>query len=98
MKDWARAPRALLLKLLDKGYGENAIVEWYLAQVAEDTGRYQIAFERYQAVPEGERGWIARAAAASRWSWARWAVCRGAQVPHLKAVNAMSIEQKIQVR
>ena len=94
MKDWATA-ESLLLELKGVGYGENAIVEWYLAQVAEDTGRYQIAFERYQAVPEGERGWIARLRAAAmlgklnRLSEAR---------KFLAELPAVSIEQRVQVR
>lgn len=94
MKDWASA-ESLLLELKEAGYGENAIVEWYLAQVAEDTGRYQLAFERYQAVPDGERGWIARLrAAAMLGKLNRLPEAR----KYLAELPAVSIEQRVQVR
>ena len=59
MKDWETA-EALFEDLKRADYGENGVVETYLAQIAEETGRYELAFERYQAVPEGERGWLAK--------------------------------------
>jgi predicted Zn-dependent protease len=54
-KDWAKAER-LLEELNRSGYGEDGVVESYLAQVAEETGRFDVALERFRAVPEGERG------------------------------------------
>ena len=59
MKDWANAER-LFLELNRVEYGEDGVVESYLAQIAEETGRFDLALERYRAVPEGERGWIAK--------------------------------------
>ena len=58
-KDWAKAEQ-LFQELQRLGYGEDGVVESYLAQIAEETGRYELALERFRAVPEGERGWIAK--------------------------------------
>jgi len=58
-KDWAQAER-LLEELNKAGYGEDGVIESYLAQVAEETGRFDVALERFRAVPEGERGWFAK--------------------------------------
>ena len=58
-KDWSTAER-LFLELNRVGYGEDGVVETYLAQIAEETGRFDLALERFRAVPEGERGWIAK--------------------------------------
>ena len=59
MKDWAQAER-LFLELNRLEYGDDGVVEFYLAQIAEETGRFDLALERFRAVPEGERGWIAK--------------------------------------
>ncbi|MEO6409725.1 MAG: tetratricopeptide repeat protein, partial [Burkholderiaceae bacterium] len=59
MKDWETA-EALLSDLKRANYGENGIVELFYAQVADESGRYQDAVERYKAVPEGERAWPAK--------------------------------------
>jgi len=59
MKDWATAER-LFLELNRVEYGDDGVVESYLAQIAEETGRFDLALERFRAVPEGERGWIAK--------------------------------------
>jgi tetratricopeptide (TPR) repeat protein len=58
-KDWAKAER-LLEELNRIGYGDDGVVESYLAQVAEETGRFDVALERFRAVPDGERGWFAK--------------------------------------
>jgi tetratricopeptide (TPR) repeat protein len=63
-KDWAKAEK-LLQELNKAGYGDDGVVESYLAQVAEETGRYELALERFKAVPDGERGWFARLRAAA---------------------------------
>jgi tetratricopeptide (TPR) repeat protein len=55
MKDWDTAEK-LFQDLHDANYDENGGVEFYQAQIAEETGRYDVAFERYKAVPDGERG------------------------------------------
>ena len=59
MKDWESA-ETLFEDLKRANYDENGSVELYLAQVAEETGRYAVAFDRYRAVPDGERSWIAK--------------------------------------
>ncbi len=58
-KDWAKAER-LLEDLNRADYGDDGVVETYLAQVAEETGRLELALERFKAVPDGERGWFAK--------------------------------------
>ena len=58
-KEWTKAER-LLEELNRAGYGDDGLVETYLAQVAEESGRLELALERYRAVPDGERGWIAK--------------------------------------
>lgn len=63
MKDWARA-ESLFEELKKADYGDNGAVELYLAQIAEETGRYALAFERYNAVPDGDRAWVAKIRAA----------------------------------
>ena len=37
-----------------------ASVDLYLAQVAEETKQYAKAIERYKAVNEGDRAWLAK--------------------------------------
>ena len=41
-------------------YGEPGAIDLYLAQVAEDTKQYAKAIERYQAITEGDRAWLAK--------------------------------------
>jgi tetratricopeptide (TPR) repeat protein len=64
MKDWPKAER-LFEELRRVEYGDDGVVESYLAQIAEETGRFDVALERFRAVPEGERGWIAQLRAAA---------------------------------
>src|SRR6185503_14246408 len=76
-------------------YGENGVVELYLAQIAEEQKHYDEAIARYKAVPEGDRGWIAQlrigvvlakkgdVAAARR---------------YLADLPAVTIEQRVEVR
>src|SRR5205823_4775300 len=94
MKDYAEAER-LFKDLKSAGYGEPGSVDLYLAQVAEETKRYADAIERYKAVEEGDRAWLAklrigallgkldRMDEAKRWF---------ADLP------AVTIEQRVQVR
>ena len=94
MKDWETA-ESLFLDLKRANYGENGAVELYLAQIAEDTGRYDQAIERYNAVPEGERAWLAKL---------RIAAIMGKQGKivdarrYLADLPAVTIEQRVQVR
>lgn len=94
MKDWETA-EALFLDLKRVNYGDNGAVELYLAQVAEETGRFQDAIDRYKAVPEGERAWLARLRVATLLAKQgkmvearRW----------LMDLPAVTIEQRVQVR
>jgi tetratricopeptide (TPR) repeat protein len=94
MKDWASA-EAQFEALKRDGYGENGSVELYLAQIAEETGRYDVAIERYKAVPEGERGWLARLRiAAMMGKQGRVAEARR----YLDDLPAVTVEQRVQVR
>ena len=94
MKDWATAER-LFEDLKAAGYGENGVVEFYLGQVAEETGRLDVAIERYRAVPEGDRGWLAQLRiAAVMGKQKRVADAR----KYLLELPAVTIEQRVQVR
>ncbi len=94
MKDWKSA-EAQFEALKRDGYGENGSVELYLAQIAEETGRYDVAIERYNAVPDGERGWLARLrVAAMMGKQGRVAEARR----YLDELPAVSLEQRVQVR
>ncbi|TMG99863.1 MAG: tetratricopeptide repeat protein [Betaproteobacteria bacterium] len=59
MKDYAEAER-LFKDLKSASYGEPGSIDLYLAQVAEETKRYADAIERYKAVEEGDRAWLAK--------------------------------------
>jgi tetratricopeptide (TPR) repeat protein len=94
MKDWTTA-EALFLDLQKAGYGENGVVELYLAQVAEETGRYQEAIDRYLAVPDGERAWIAKLRVAAM-------MAKLKRIPearrYLADLPAVTIDERVQVR
>ena len=63
MKDWATA-ESLFTDLQKASYGENGVVELYLAQIAEESGRYEEAIDRYKACPKasarGSRSFASR--------------------------------------
>ena len=59
MKDYAEAER-LFKDLKAAGYGEPGTIDLYLAEIAEETKRYADAIERYKAVDEGDRAWLAK--------------------------------------
>ncbi len=94
MKDWPAA-ESTLQELKAANYGENGVVEYYLAQVADESGKYELAIERYKALPEGERQWMgqlriaAMMAKLNRMDDAR---------KYLAELPAVTIEQKVQVR
>jgi tetratricopeptide (TPR) repeat protein len=92
-KDWAKAEK-LLEELNKVGYGDDGVVESYLAQVAEETGRYELALERFKAVPDGERGWFARLRAAAMYGKLN-RVEEGRR--YLADLPAVTREQKVQV-
>jgi tetratricopeptide (TPR) repeat protein len=94
MKDWAVA-ESLFEDLHRADYDENGGVELYLAQIADETGRYALAYERYLAVPEGERAWPAKLRAATMLAK------QGKQEEarrFLADLPAVTIEQRVQVR
>lgn len=94
MKDWAGAEQHLL-ELKRAGWGESGVVETYLAQVAEETRRYDEAIVRYGNVPEGDRAWLAKL---------RIALLLGKQGKleeakrYLADLPAVTIDQRVQVR
>jgi len=94
MKDWQSAEK-LFEDLKTAKYDENGGVELYLAQIAEETGRFALAFERYRAVPDGERAWIAKLRAATM--LAKQNRMADAQ-RYLADLPAVTIEQRTQVR
>jgi tetratricopeptide (TPR) repeat protein len=94
MKDWETAEK-LFEDLKSANYDENGGVELYLAQVADETGRYALAFDRYRAVPDGERAWVAKIRAATMLAKQnRMAEARR----YLADLPAVTIEQRVQVR
>ncbi len=94
MKDWETS-EALLQDLKRANYGENGTVELFYAQVADESGRYQEAVERYKAVPEGERAWPAKLRVAAM-------LAKQGKVvearKYLEDLPAVTIEQRVQVR
>ena len=93
MKDWPTAEKELL-DLKRAGYGENGVVEFNLALVAEETGRLDLAIERYRAIPEGERGWQGKLRIAG--VMAKQKRIDEARA-YLHGLVAVSIDDKIQV-
>ncbi|MGI8896635.1 MAG: tetratricopeptide repeat protein [Casimicrobiaceae bacterium] len=94
MKDWPTA-EALFLALKRANHGENGSVELYLAQIAEETGRYQDAIDRYLVVPDGERAWLAKLRVGAMMGKLR-RVDEARQ--YLADLPAVTIPQRIQVR
>ena len=94
MKDWAAAEK-LFEDLVQANYDDNGGVEFRLAQIAEETGRYKLAFDRYQAVPEGERAWFAKLRAAAMLAKQdKLAEARR----YLDDLPAVTIDQRVEVR
>jgi len=59
MRDFATAQRIFTV-LQTEGFGEPGVVTFYLAQVAEETHRYDDAIALYAKVTEGDRAWISQ--------------------------------------
>ena len=94
MKDWDKA-ESLFNDLKRANYGDNGAVELYLAQIAEERGNYAEAAERYKAVPESERGWLAKLrVAAMMGKLGKVTEAR----KYLGDLPAVTIEQRVQVR
>jgi tetratricopeptide (TPR) repeat protein len=94
MKDWDQA-ESLFNDLKRANYGDNGAVELYLAQIAEERGNYAEAVERYKAVPESERGWLAKLRVAAM--MAKQGKVAEAR-KYLGDLPAVTIEQRVQVR
>ena len=94
MKDWPRTEE-LFQDLKKAGYGENGIVELYLAQAAEEQKHYDEAIARYRQVPDGERGWVAQLRIACL--MAKKGDLAGAR-RYLDDLPAVTIEQRVEVR
>ena len=94
MKDYAGAER-LLLDLRKANYGEPGAIDLYLAQVAEDTKQYDVAIQRYQAVTEGDRAWLAKLRIAAMYG-KEGRVAEAQR--YLAGIETVTKEQKIQVR
>ena len=93
MKEWARA-ESLFEELKRADYGDDGLVEFYLAQIAEETGRYALALERFKEVPESQRGWIAKLrVAAMMGKLGRVDEARR----YLSDLPALTVEKRIQV-
>ncbi len=94
MKDWPRA-ETVFQDLKKAGYGENGVVELYLAQTAEEQKHYNEAIARYKAVPEGERAWVAKLRIAA-------VMAKKGDVPgarrYLDKLPAVTIEERVEVR
>ncbi len=94
MQDWNTA-ESELQALHDAQYGDAGVVELYLAQVAEEMGKLDVAIERYKAVPAGDRGWTAQLRVAGVLAKQGKLAAARAWLADLPAVT---IEQRVQVR
>ncbi len=94
MKDWSAA-EAQFKALQDAGKDEDGTIALYLAEIAEEQGKYDLAMERYRAVPEGERGWVAKLRIAT--VLGKMKRIDEAQ-KYLADLPAVTIEQRVQVR
>jgi predicted Zn-dependent protease len=94
MKDWDTA-ESLFNDLAKAKYGDNGAVELYLAQISEERGDYAQAIERYKAVPEGDRGWLAKLRVAAMMG-KLGKVADGRK--YLNDLPAVTIDQRVQVR
>jgi tetratricopeptide (TPR) repeat protein len=94
MKDYAAAEQEFSA-LREAGYGEAGVVELYLAQLAEEMGRFDVALERYKAVPAGDRGWTAQLRVAG-------VLAKQGKLAEARAwlddLPAVTIEQRVQTR
>jgi tetratricopeptide (TPR) repeat protein len=94
MQDFATAEKQFQA-LHDADYGDTGVVEFYLAQVAEEMGKLDVAIERYKAVPAGDRGWTAQLRIAS--VLAKQGKLADAR-KWLADLPAVTIEHRVQVR
>lgn len=91
MKDWPAA-EAQFGALAARG--DDGSAQLYLAQIAEDQKRYDVAIERYKKVAEGERAWLAKLRIGAMYG-KQGKVDEGRR--WLADLPAVTIEQRIQV-
>ena len=94
MKDWAKAER-LFEELKRVGYGDDGVVESYLAQVAEETGRYESRSSASRPFRKASAGG-SRSCASRRCSASSGASTRRAR--YLAELPAVTREQQVQVQ
>ncbi len=93
-KDWDLA-ESQFQALKAEGPDDDGAIAFALADIAEESARFPLAIERYKAVPEGERGWIAKLrVAAVLGKMKRMDEARR----YLTDLPAVTIEQRVQVR
>jgi len=91
MKDWPAAEAQFGALAAS---GDDGSAQLYLAQIAEDQKRYDVAIERYKKVPEGERAWLAKLRIGAMYG-KQGKVDEGRK--WLVDLPAVTIEQRIQV-
>lgn len=94
MKDWSAA-ETQLQALQALAQDDDGTVAFYLAEVAEDSGRLPLAVERFKAVPEGERAWLGQLRVATVLGKMKRL---GEAQRYLADLPAVTIEQRVQVR
>jgi tetratricopeptide (TPR) repeat protein len=92
LKDWPAA-EAQFTKLAANG--DDGTAQLYLAQIAEETKRYEVAITRYKAVTEGDRAWLAKLRVAAVLGKLN-RIDEGRRC--LADLPAVTIDQRIQVR
>jgi pentatricopeptide repeat protein len=94
MKDWGAAEEQFEALRKDAP-DEDGAIAFHLAEIAEESGRLPLALERYRAVPEGQRGWLAQLRVASVLGKMK-RLDEGRR--HLADLPAVTIDQRVQVR
>ncbi len=92
MRDFATAQR-LFEALKKSGFGDPGTVSYYLAQIAEETKRYDDAIVLYGEVTEGDRAWTAKLRIAT--IMAKKGDVNGAR-RYLSALKVEGTEQRIE--
>jgi tetratricopeptide (TPR) repeat protein len=94
LKDYPTAER-LFQELKGAGFGEPGVVAFYLAEIAEETHRYDDALARYGEVTDGDRAWPAKLRAAA--VMGKQGKVKEAR-QYLAALDPEDREQEIQVK
>jgi tetratricopeptide (TPR) repeat protein len=94
MKDYPEAER-LLQELKTAGYGEPGVIDLYLAQADEETRQWAKAIQRYEAVTEGDRAWLAKLRIGTLYG-KQGNLAKGQR--WLAGLDAVTRDQKVQVK